>query len=59
MKNIFLLIIFLSCAVVGIMIRKYYKKRKNFYSETFSFLRKVKDEISFKKNFFRKQGKNT
>ena len=53
MKIVFLSIIFLSCGLIGIMIKRYHKKRKNFYLETLSFLRKMKEEITFRKTFFK------
>lgn len=53
MRIFFLLIIFLLCGLIGVMIKGYHKKRNKFYLETLSFLKKMKEEISFKKTFFK------
>lgn len=39
------------CGLIGVKIKSYYKKRSEIYEELHGFVRKVKTEISFKKNY--------
>ena len=39
------------CGLIGVKIKNYYKKRSEIYEELHGFVKKVKTEISFKKNY--------